>query len=54
MKQHLKWVLAVLVLFALGGAVALLGAWRFLETPMDPSSNSTAIFTIETGSPCDP
>lgn len=49
MKSWLKLTLAGLALVVLTAGAALLGAWHFVETPLDPSVNATQIFVVETG-----
>jgi UPF0755 protein len=49
MKLWLRLFLAMTVLLALAAGAALFTAWRFVETPMDPSSNSTVVFNVKTG-----
>lgn len=49
MKTWTKLVLAMVVLVALAAGAALFAAWRFIETPLDPSSNSTVIFNVKSG-----
>ncbi len=49
MKLWLKLFLAGLALMALAAAGTLLAARHFIETPMDPASNSTVVFTVEQG-----
>jgi len=49
MKLWLKLFLAGLTLVALVAGVALFGAWKFVTTPLDATTNATKIFTIETG-----
>jgi UPF0755 protein len=49
MKLWLKLLLAGFVLVALTAAGAFIAARHFIETPMDPSSNSTVVFTVEAG-----
>ncbi|MGE4440546.1 MAG: endolytic transglycosylase MltG [Desulfomicrobium sp.] len=49
MKLWLKLFLAGLALMALAAAGTLLAARHFIETPMDPASNSTVVFTVEPG-----
>lgn len=49
MKLWLKLVLATFVLLALAAGAALFAAWRFVETPLDPSTNSTVVFNVKSG-----
>lgn len=49
MKLWLKLFLAGLALMALTAVGAMLAARHFVETPMDPDSNSTVVFTVEQG-----
>lgn len=49
MKSWLKLTLAGLAIMVLTAGAALLGAWHFVETPLDPSVNATQIFIVETG-----
>ncbi|MBM9532220.1 hypothetical protein JWG42_18865, partial [Desulfoprunum benzoelyticum] len=49
MKLWLKLFLAGLALMTLAAAGTLLAARHFIETPMDPASNSTVVFTVEPG-----
>jgi UPF0755 protein len=49
MKLWLKLFLATTTLLVLAAGAALFTAWRFVETPMDASSNSTVVFNVKTG-----
>ena len=49
MKLWLKLFLAGIVLMALAAGATLFAARQFIETPLDPASNSTVIFTVEPG-----
>lgn len=49
MKLWLKFFLAGLVLTALAAAATLFAARQYIETPLDPASNSTVIFNVEPG-----
>lgn len=49
MKLWLKLFLAGLALMALTAVGAMLAARHFVETPMNPDSNSTVVFTVEQG-----
>lgn len=49
MKLWLKLFLAVATLLTLAAGAALFTAWRFVETPMDLSSNSTVVFNVKSG-----
>ena len=49
MKTWMKFVLAGLLLVALAAGAALFAAWRYVETPLEPGSNATTVFRVETG-----
>lgn len=49
MKNWMKFALAGLALAVLAGAAGLYAAWRYVETPLDPESNATTVFRVETG-----
>lgn len=49
MTLWLKLTLAGLTLLLLTAGAAMYVAWHFVETPLEPLSNATVIFTVETG-----
>jgi len=49
MKPWIKFSLALLALAVMAAAGALLGARYYIQTPLDPQTNATIIFTVESG-----
>lgn len=49
MKLWLKLVLAMAALLVLAAGTLIFAAWRFVETPLDPSTNSTVVFNVKSG-----
>lgn len=49
MKTWMKAALAGLLLAVLAAGAGLYAAWRYVETPLDPESNATTVFRVETG-----
>ena len=49
MKTWMKLALGVALAAVIAAAAGLYAAWRYVETPVDPESNATAVFRVETG-----
>ena len=49
MKTWMKLALGVALAAVIAAAAGLYAAWRYVETPVEPESNATTVFRVETG-----